>query len=83
MYFGVGRGGGWGIERGRGGGGGGGGGVVGTCWLFNVHRLTEVTWAMTAYIGSPTARQLWLLWQLASAVTAYIGHPTAAELCWL
>ena len=38
-------------------GGGGRGGVrgVGTCWLFKGHGSTEVTWAMTAYIGPPTA----------------------------
>ena len=51
-------------------GNGGGGGVVGTCWLFNGHGLTEITEAMTAYIGPPTAGQLWKLWQLTWALTA-------------
>ena len=77
IYFGAGRGGG----RGRvGGGGGRGGGGVGTCWLFNGHGSTEVTWAMTSYIGPPTAGQLWQLWQLTWAGTAFLGHPTSAEL---
>ena len=70
MYYGAGRGGGGG-GRGRV-WGGGGGGVVGTCWLLNSHWSTEVTRAMTAYIGPAIARQLWQLWQLAWAVTAYI-----------
>ena len=72
MYFGARRGG----ERERV-GGGKGGGVVGTCWLFNSHRSTEVTGAMTAYVGPAINGQLW---QLTWAVTAYIGHATAAEL---
>ena len=80
LYFGAGRGGGWGRGRGRVGGGGGGGGVVGTCWLFKGHGSTDVTWAMTAYKGPPTARQFWQLWQLTWAVTAYIGRPTAGQL---
>ena len=58
LYFWAGRGGGGG--RGRvWGGEGGGEGVVVTCWLFNGHGSTEVTGAMTAYIGLPTAVQLW------------------------
>ena len=74
-----------GIEGGRGrvrvgGGEGGGEGVVGTCWLLNGHGSTEVTWAITAYIGPSTARQLWQLWQLTWYVTAYIGYTTAEEL---
>ena len=54
LYLGASR----GEEGGRGrvwGGGGEGGGEVGTCWLFNGHRSTEVTRTMIAYIGSPTA----------------------------
>ena len=59
LYFGAGRGGGWGRERGRVGvGGEEGGGLVGTCWLFNIHGSTKVSWAMTAYIGPPTAGKL-------------------------
>ena len=60
--------------------GGGEGGVVGTCWLFKGHGSTEVTWAMTAYIGTPKAWQLWHLWQLTLAVRAYTDYLTAAEL---
>ena len=76
LYFGAGRGGGWGRGRVKGVGEGG----VGICWLFNSHGSTEVTRAMTAYIGPATAGQLWQLWQLTWAVTAYIGHTTAAKL---
>ena len=59
MYFGTGRGGGgrWGRVW-----GGGEGGVVGTCWLFKGHGSIEVSWAITAYIGPPTAGQLLHLW---------------------
>ena len=74
----------FGAEQGGGGRGrvwgGGGGGVVGTCWLFNSHGSTEVTRAMTVYIGPETAGQLRKLWQLTWAVTAYLGHPIASEL---
>ena len=56
LHFGAGTGGGWG--RGRV-GGGGGGGVAGTCWQLNVYRSTKVTWAITDYIGLPTAGKLW------------------------
>ena len=75
LYFGAGRGGGR-VRVGR--GGGRGGWVVGTCWLFNGHGSTELTWAMTAYIGPPTAGQLWQLWQLTWAQTAYIGRDLTA-----
>ncbi len=57
LYFGARRGGGGGRV-----GGGGGGGGVGTCWLFKGHGSTDVTWAMTAYIGPPTAGQFSQLW---------------------
>ena len=53
MYFWAWRG---GVVGGVWGEGGGGGGVVGICWLFNCHRSTEVTRAMTAYIGYLRAR---------------------------
>ena len=59
LYFWAGRGGGGGRGRVWWGEGGGGEGVVVTCWLFSGHGSTEVTGAMTAYIGLPTAVQLW------------------------
>ena len=59
LYFWAGRGGGGGRGRVWWGEGGGGEGVVVTCWLFSGHGSTEVTGAMRAYIGLPTAVQLW------------------------
>ena len=72
MYFGTGWGGGWGKERGR--VGEEGGWLLGTSLLINVYGFTEVTWAMTACIGPPTAGQLWQLWQLTWAVTGNWWH---------